>query len=64
MLQCKNLMEVSLTEGFLHKQRSMGNVYRKAEDVRVSQALCHVFKKIIATKWLLIKGLGELKGLV
>lgn len=48
MLQCKNLMEVSLTdERFLHKQRSMANVYRKVEDVSVSQAFCHVFKKII-----------------
>ena len=51
MLQWKNLTEVLLTEErFLYKQRSMANAYRKAEDTRVSQVFCYVFKKIIIKK--------------
>lgn len=43
---------------------SMTNAYRETEDVRVSQAFCVVFKKIIIVTRSLIKGLSELKGLV
>lgn len=61
MLQCKNLIEVSLTEErFLHKQTSMANAYRKAEDVRVSQN--NNYEMAFNQRTQLTKGIGLRAG--